>query len=62
MSKLRTGADRRREPFAVPDHLRVEGKEALLDHSLQFLAGERDAFVAEQAIGHRSQIVAPGRG
>ena len=34
MSKLRTGADRRREPFAVPDHLRVEGKEAFLDHPL----------------------------
>jgi hypothetical protein len=59
MSKLRTGADRRREPIAVPDHLRVEGKEALLDHPFQFLAGERDALVAEQAIGHRSQIVAP---
>jgi hypothetical protein len=31
----------------------------LLDHPFQFLAGERDALVAEQAIGHRSQIVAP---
>jgi hypothetical protein len=46
------GTDRGGECLAVVDHLRIEGKEALLNHPLDLLAGERDALVAEQAVGH----------
>jgi hypothetical protein len=52
MSELWTGTDRGGECLAVVDHLRIEGKEALLNHPLDLLAGKRDALVAEQAVGH----------
>ena len=52
MSELWTRTDRGGECLAVVDHLRIEGKEALLNHPLDLLGGERDALVAEQAVGH----------
>lgn len=60
MLELSARTDRRREPFAVPNHLRIHAQEAIADHLLKLFARHRDLFVAEQAI-HDWQIEIVGQ-